>query len=83
MSIFCQLLVSFFEYGIFIYCMGVLSSYLVISFISSREVFSYVNKRKRLEHEALISSPFQPSISIIAPAYNESVTSIILSLLSS
>lgn len=69
-----HILVQFFEYGIFIYCMFILSSYVVISLISTREVLKYKKRRSVLEHETLISSPFQPSISIIAPAYNEEVT---------
>lgn len=67
-------LVGFFEYGIFIYCMFILSSYVVISLLSTKEVMKYMKRRSILEHDTLISSPYQPSISIIAPAYNESVT---------
>lgn len=54
--------------------MFILSSYLVISFISTNEVVGYVRRRRIQEHESILSSPFQPSISIIAPAYNEAVT---------
>jgi len=67
-------LVNFFEYGIFIYCMFILASYVVISLISTKEVMKYKKRRSVLEHDSLISSPYQPSISIIAPAYNEEVT---------
>ncbi len=67
-------LVSFFEYGVFFYCMFVLSSYVIISLLSTREVLKYTKRKSILEHDSLISSPYQPSISIIAPAYNESVT---------
>ena len=67
-------LISFFEYGIFIYCMFILTSYVVISLISTRELMKYMKRRGVLEHNSLISSPYQPSISIIAPAYNEEVT---------
>ncbi len=67
-------LVNFFEYGIFIYCMFILSSYVVISLLSTKELMKYINRRSILEHDTLISSPYQPGISIIAPAYNEEVT---------
>ena len=67
-------LVQFFEYGIFFYCIFILSSYLIISLISTHQVWKYKRLRSILEHDTLISSPYQPSISIIAPAYNESVT---------
>lgn len=67
-------LVNFFEYGIFFYCMFILSSYVIISLLSTKEVLKYTKRKSILEHDTLISSPYQPSISIIAPAYNESVT---------
>lgn len=67
-------IVSFFEYGVFLYCMFILTSYVVISVISTFEVKKYTRRRSILEHDTLISSPYQPSISIVAPAYNEAVT---------
>ncbi len=73
-NLFLEYVVYFFEYGIFFYCMFILTSYIVISFISTKEVFKYTNRKKILELDSVISSPFQPSVSIIAPAYNESVT---------
>lgn len=69
-----HLLVQFFEYGIFFYCVFILASYLVISLISTKEVLKYKKKRNALDYTTVVSSSFQPSISIIAPAYNESVT---------
>ncbi len=54
--------------------MFILTSYVVISLLSTREVMKYVKRRSVLEHDSLISSPYQPSISIVAPAYNEVVT---------
>lgn len=69
-----QYLVQFFEYGIFIYCIVILSSYFIISLISTLEVAKYRKKVRYQEHDSMISSPFLPSISIIAPAYNEEVT---------
>jgi len=67
-------IVQFFEYGIFFYCMLILSSYLIISIISAKIVTNYTNRRKVLNPNTILSSPYQPSISIIAPAYNEEVT---------
>jgi len=74
MQTLLHLLVSFFEYGVFIYCIFILSSYFVISFVSTHEVMKYKRRKSILEHDTLISSSYQPSISIIAPAYNEEVT---------
>jgi len=69
-----EVFVDFFEFGIFIYCTMILSSYIVISLVSAKQVRSYLKKKNVLDHRTIISSPYQPSISIIAPAYNESVT---------
>lgn len=74
MDTIIDLLVSFFEYSIFFYCMLILSSYLIISIVSSIIVVRYTNRRKVLDPQTIISSPYQPGISIIAPAYNEEVT---------
>ena len=67
-------MVGFFEYGVFLYCMFILASYVIISLISTFEVKKYTKRRSVLEHDSLIASPYQPGISIIAPAYNEAVT---------
>ena len=66
--------VDFTELGIFFYCMGIMLSYWVISLVSYKALKSYKSQTEHEEYEDIISSPFLPSISIIAPAYNESVT---------
>jgi len=65
---------AFFEYGIFFYCIGILLSYVIISLISAKMVKGYTKRKAILDHSSIISSPYQPHLSIIAPAYNESVT---------
>ena len=35
---------------------------------------NYKKRKNILEHRSILSSPYQPSISVIAPAYNEEVT---------
>lgn len=67
-------LVDFFELGVFFYCTGILLSYWIISVVSYKVVRSYIKETEKERFDELMGSPFLPSISIIAPAYNESVT---------
>lgn len=69
-----DILYSFFQNTIILYSVGILVSYLLISLISYTVVRKYIHKRTVLDHRSVVSSPYQPSLSIIAPAYNEAVT---------
>lgn len=59
---------------ILIYVVCIVFSYLFLSLISAYSLRKYMKKRSYTNYNEIISSPFAPSISIIAPAYNESVT---------
>ncbi len=69
-----NIIVDFFELGVFFYCNGILLSYWIIGIVSYFEVRKYRRETQNENFDELLSSPFLPSISIIAPAYNESVT---------
>ena len=69
-----DILLQFFEFGIFFYCMTVMMSYLVIGYLSSKQVKRYIKDRDATNYNSLLSSPLLPQIAIIAPAYNEQVT---------
>lgn len=69
-----DILLQFFEFGIFFYCMTVMGSYLVIGYLSARQVKRYIKDRNSTDYNQLLSSPLLPKIAIIAPAYNEQVT---------
>lgn len=66
-------LIQFFEYGIFFYCMGILLSYVLMGIISIREVLRYRRERDLTDFTELLSSPLMPSLTIVAPAFNESI----------
>jgi len=70
--------------GIFIYSMAIFTSYIVMAVISGMEIFRYMRKNSFVDYLSIIPSPYAPSITIIAPAYNEGKTIIenIRSLLS-
>ncbi|MEJ7778538.1 MAG: glycosyltransferase [Daejeonella sp.] len=63
--------VDFFTYGILIYSMLLLTSYVFIGFLSIGEVRNYLNKNSFTDYRVLAASAQAPSMSILAPAYNE------------
>jgi biofilm PGA synthesis N-glycosyltransferase PgaC len=49
-------------------------SYLMLAIIASVELNQYLKKSKTGNIEAVLSSPFSPTITVIAPAFNESLS---------
>ena len=62
------------ENGIFVFALAIFTSYITMSFISGVEMVRYMRKNSFVDYSPVISSPFSPSVSIIAPAYNEGNT---------
>lgn len=69
----------------FIYALFALGSYAILAIISAVETKEYMKKNSFVNYKEILSSTISPSISIIAPAYNESLNIIenVRSLLSS
>jgi poly-beta-1,6-N-acetyl-D-glucosamine synthase len=67
-----------------VYSVGIAFSYLFLAFLSALEMRKYIRKNQFVDGNYILSSPFAPGISLIAPAYNEGLTIIanIKSLLS-
>ncbi len=61
-------------YGIFIYATTLLSAYVIIGLASVGESKKYLQKNEFTDFRLLASSPHAPSVSILAPAYNEGAT---------
>ena len=74
-----------FEYLFLIYAFFVFLSYVILAVYSTKETISYVRKNSFVNYKDILSSKIAPSISIIAPAYNESLNIVenVRSLLSS
>jgi cellulose synthase/poly-beta-1,6-N-acetylglucosamine synthase-like glycosyltransferase len=51
----------------------IISSYLILAVFSTKETISYLKKNSFVNHKDLLNSDIAPSISVIAPAYNESL----------
>jgi poly-beta-1,6-N-acetyl-D-glucosamine synthase len=65
---------DFFQTAIFFYALIVMLSYFIAAVISGREVLKYKKMSSQGGFDKILSSPFAPDISIIAPAYNEQAT---------
>lgn len=57
-----------------LYATSIFLFYLWLAIVSAKELKKNINESKTTNYDALISSPFAPMISLLAPAYNESLT---------
>lgn len=56
------------------YAIFIMSSYLILAHLSTRELREYLKKNSFVDYNVLLTSEFAPSLSLIAPAYNEGFT---------
>ncbi|RTY67625.1 glycosyltransferase family 2 protein [Flavobacterium sp. GSP27] len=68
-----QIIFETIHYLFFIYSMTAIVSYLILAAISAVETIEYKRKNSFVNYIEILSSNSSPSISIIAPAYNESL----------
>ncbi|MCE3282461.1 MAG: glycosyl transferase family 2 [Chitinophagaceae bacterium] len=69
-----SLIYDFITYVIFAYSVTLLIFYLLIAIYSTGDARRYMHKNSFTDYKTLVSSPHVPSISILAPAYNEGAT---------
>lgn len=74
MEFIFELFGNFISTGIFYYALFVYLSYIFLAILSAYEMRFYKRKNSFVNYNRILSSPFSPSISIIAPAYNEAAT---------
>ena len=67
-------IVTYYNHFIFLFAGSLMLWYLIISLISIREILLYKRKNSFIDLKKLLSSPYTPPISIVAPAYNEGST---------
>lgn len=68
-----QIIIQILHYIFFIYAFSAITSYIILSIISGRETIEYIKKKSFVHYKDILSSTMAPSITIIAPAYNESL----------
>jgi len=75
---------TFIDSGILIYSIFIFLTFVVLAIFSAFALVRYLRKNSYIDYSAILSSPIAPSVSLIAPAYNEGKTIIanIRSLLS-
>lgn len=71
---FWTFLYDLFAYGIFVFSVAILSFYVFIGLYSIGETRRYMRKATFADYNILASSEHAPSLSILAPAYNEAAT---------
>lgn len=76
--------IEYLNIAICVYSILISLSYIVLGILSARALNFYVRKNRFVSYDALLTSPNAPSVSLIAPAYNEqkSIVENIRSLLS-
>ncbi len=73
-QIISDIIFNFLMYAIFAYTLALVLSYLFIGLYSIGETDSYLAKNSFTDYRLLAASPHAPSVSILAPAYNEGKT---------
>ncbi|QCR24873.1 glycosyl transferase family 2 [Pontibacter sp. SGAir0037] len=63
-----------FNYLILFYAIGISLNYVLLAALSAIAMRSYKKKNSFVDYRTILSSPNAPSVSLIAPAYNESMT---------
>ena len=66
-------IIRLFDFLFFTYATVLIIFYLLLSIFSMVEAKEYMKKNAFVNYKKILSSDFAPSISIIAPAYNESL----------
>lgn len=69
-----RILEAIVENLILFYAIAIFSIYLILAIVSAFELRRNYYIGKVANYDAILSSPFAPSISVVAPAYNESLT---------
>lgn len=63
-----------FNSAVFYFALMVMGSYVFLAFFSALEMKSYMRKNSFIDYREILVSPYAPSVSILAPAYNEEAT---------
>ncbi|MEJ8800572.1 glycosyltransferase family 2 protein [Pontibacter sp. H249] len=64
----------FFNHLVLVYALGISASYVVLAIMSARAMKQYKERNSFVDYRTILASQFSPSVSLIAPAYNESMT---------
>lgn len=68
-----QIILKILHILFFVFAFVSILSYIVLAIISGKETLEYIKKNSIVYYKDILSSTISPSITIIAPAYNESL----------
>lgn len=66
-----HLIFHLFDSIIFVFGSFLMLSYIALGIFSASALYYYIHKNKFIDYSAILSSDIAPSVSILAPAYNE------------
>ncbi len=73
-GVFWETIGDFYQHGVFVYGTSLLFAYGLLAIMSLISIRRYMRKNAVADLNILVESPLAPGISVIAPAFNESVT---------
>ncbi len=74
MGLFFYYFTKFADHFILIYSALLFGTYFLLSAYSALDIVNYMRRNSFIDYVICLTSPSTPSISIVAPAYNESKT---------
>jgi poly-beta-1,6-N-acetyl-D-glucosamine synthase len=74
MGLFFYYFTKFADHFILVYSCLLFGTYFILSTFSALDIIKYMRRNSFIDYRDILTAPTAPSISIIAPAYNESQT---------
>lgn len=74
MGLFFYYFTKFADHFILVYSCLLFGTYFLLSTFSALDIMRYMRRNSFIDYRDILAAPSAPSISIIAPAYNESAT---------
>jgi biofilm PGA synthesis N-glycosyltransferase PgaC len=74
MGLFFYYFTKFADHFILVYSCLLFGTYFLLSTFSAIDIINYMRRNSFIDYRDILAAPSAPSISIIAPAYNESAT---------
>lgn len=66
-----KFIIDFIQTGLLVYAVVLMSSYVILGIISFYALKSYLQRTEHVKYQDMLPSFLSPSVSLIAPAYNE------------
>lgn len=74
MGYFFYYFTKFADHFILVYSCLIFATYVILSTYSGLDIINYIRKNSFIDYRTILTAPTAPSISILAPAYNEQAT---------